>query len=68
MIRAQCVRCGLPTEVDHPEEVINTRCSACSGKLAAVWAPPEAPQPVHVSGRGRFRREREKRASFPARY
>ena len=67
MIRAQCIRCGLPTEVAHPEEVTNTPCPECSGRLAAVWAPPESPQPTPAIGRGRFRRDPE-RAPLPARY
>lgn len=67
MIRTQCVRCGLPAEVDYPEDVLTISCSACSGKLAAVWTPTgpsEVPQPRH---RGRFQRSAENRASFPAR-
>lgn len=67
MIRTQCVRCGLPAEVDHPEDVLNTRCTACSGKLAAVWGPPEAPHPLPPLRRGRFQRDEldPERASYP---
>lgn len=70
MIRTQCVRCGLPAEVDYPEEVTIVRCSACSGKLAAVWSPSGPTETETPVGRGRFSRSGSDpagRASFPTR-
>jgi len=69
MNRTHCVRCGLPTDPDSPENLLNLRCTACSGELAPVWAPPESPEPhSHGRQRGRFSRtDSAHRASFPAR-